>query len=1041
MKRLVIATAVLALAMSLMADTEIVGEYTWTYRINGDTAEVCKRSYDTIAPNFAGIVIVPSMLGGKPVTSIEKWAFAGFQYLTQLEIPISVTNIGANAFSGCVGLSSIAIPHGVTCINSELFYGCTSLIDVFMLGDLTAIGDAAFMGSGLQDIRIPESVTYIGNQAFQNCHSLTNIIVQDGIKFIGNRAFSGCDMLQHVAIPGSVQNVEWDTFYGCSKILDVVIETGVKSIGARAFENCISIQNVAIPSSLSSIESHAFYNCSNLAMVRFDGAPPITDTSAFSNVKSGAMGTYTAEHAAAWEAVIDDKGYWKGLKMQIRNTAYSITYNANGGIGTMDAQTFEEGKEQKLSKNLFKKDGYVFQGWATNSVDRANAGIVDCKDEALITVDSDMTLYAVWDNPPLTLTAESADWIFGSISLRCVDADTSGAVHSYSLSFLADNGEWGAVEGSQGVAPSHWSNVDGIFLRTANLLDGSFLTRLDGIKQVSYRVSDENGRVSEPCATRTRYGLFVGVGHYSAAYQARRKLQSGRVLSDLPGIANDTRRYSNLAHVRGGFSVTNLIETAATVQGVDGAFAEIAGKAKPGDICLFYVATHGDFDGNKAVIRLYDDDYSDVQLKNGVELLSEKDAAVVCILATCCSEALVRQSYPNVAVIAAANYQGSTTSLFDMILMDYGWRDGWAGTGDKLSFSDLASYVSSRYDAIFSGITFTYDGRSETWNVQVENNVLLSNILAGTRSATASLKPLPVMSNVEASQADYGDKIEVSWDGDADADWYFVFCKDAGNVACEGFKPIVGKSGGKLRADFMASDYAYVERSSEDSPVSFAIRAFNGSGVSSTGRFRGWLSQKRQIVFDARGGTLLPWLGVLPVGGKICASLDKGTVLGALPNASKDGVSCLYWYRNDRSKTEVVTEQTKVTGDVVYYAWWESPTQGWLDRHTSITYASNGDIAMAAAMTAANGCRTVGECYALGIDPEDPDDDLKIAEFKMKDGKPEITLNHTKDGSGNSFEDRVKILGKAELTDAEWQEVPPEGSPAHRFFKVGVEMP
>ena len=77
-------------------------------------------------------------------------------------------------------------------------------------------------------------------------------------------------------------------------------------------------------------------------------------------------------------------------------------------------------------------------------------------------------------------------------------------------------------------------------------------------------------------------------------------------------------------------------------------------------------------------------------------------------------------------------------------------------------------------------------------------------------------------------------------------------------------------------------------------------------------------------------------------------------------------------------------------------------------------------------MTAANGCRTVGECYALGIDPEDPDDDLKIAEFTIKDGKPEITLNHTKDGSGKSFEDRVKILGKAELTDAEWQEVPPE---------------
>ena len=120
---------------------------------------------------------------------------------------------------------------------------------------------------------------------------------------------------------------------------------------------------------------------------------------------------------------------------------------------------------------------------------------------------------------------------------------------------------------------------------------------------------------------------------------------------------------------------------------------------------------------------------------------------------------------------------------------------------------------------------------------------------------------------------------------------------------------------------------------------------------------------------------------------------------------------------------------------------WTGMPQDYVNNHEKIREASGGDIATAAAMMAANGFRTVGECYELGIDPEDPNDDLKITEFKMKDGKPEITLNHTKDGSGNSFEDRVKILGKAELSDAEWQEVPPEGNPAHRFFTVDVEMP
>ena len=185
----------------------------------------------------------------------------------------------------------------------------------------------------------------------------------------------------------------------------------------------------------------------------------------------------------------------------------------------------------------------------------------------------------------------------------------------------------------------------------------------------------------------------------------------------------------------------------------------------------------------------------------------------------------------------------------------------------------------------------------------------------------------------------------------------------------------------------------------------------------------------------------MPWLGLLPDDGKIDASLDKGTVLGSLPNANKDGVSCLYWYRKDGSRTEVATEQTEVTEDVVYYAWWESPTQEWFDRHTTITSVANGDIATAVAMPAANGCRTVGECYALGIDPEDPDDDLKISHFEMKDGKPVITLNHTEDGSGNSFTPRVKTLGKANLNDSDWVEVPESGNPSLRFFKVEVEMP
>jgi hypothetical protein len=90
---------------------------------------------------------------------------------------------------------------------------------------------------------------------------------------------------------------------------------------------------------------------------------------------------------------------------------------------------------------------------------------------------------------------------------------------------------------------------------------------------------------------------------------------------------------------------------------------------------------------------------------------------------------------------------------------------------------------------------------------------------------------------------------------------------------------------------------------------------------------------------------------------------------------------------------------------------------------------------------AANGCRTVGECYALGIDPEDPADDFKIVDIKMEDGRAIITLNHTEDGSGNSFEDRIRTLGKKTLIDADWVDITDKDQSEYHFFKVSVEMP
>ena len=46
-----------------------------------------------------------------------------------------------------------------------------------------------------------------------------------------------------------------------------------------------------------------------------------------------------------------------------------MSFDANGGEGTMPDQTFAYGIEQELAANVFTRTGYAFAGWATNASD------------------------------------------------------------------------------------------------------------------------------------------------------------------------------------------------------------------------------------------------------------------------------------------------------------------------------------------------------------------------------------------------------------------------------------------------------------------------------------------------------------------------------------------------------------------------------------------------------------------------------------------------------------------------------------------------
>ena len=81
---------------------------------------------------------------------------------------------------------------------------------------------------------------------------------------------------------------------------------------------------------------------------------------------------------------------------------YTITYNSNGGSGTMSPTTKYYGESVTLRANTFTRTGYRFSGWATSST-----GSVVYANQATYTANASDTLYAVWTRITYTITYNS----------------------------------------------------------------------------------------------------------------------------------------------------------------------------------------------------------------------------------------------------------------------------------------------------------------------------------------------------------------------------------------------------------------------------------------------------------------------------------------------------------------------------------------------------------------------------------------------------------------------------------------------------------
>lgn len=76
---------------------------------------------------------------------------------------------------------------------------------------------------------------------------------------------------------------------------------------------------------------------------------------------------------------------------------YTVTFNANGGRGTMVRENFTYGEEKALSSNAYVRSGYTFAGWNTR-LDGKGKSFLDSESvkDLTPTNGANITLYAIW---------------------------------------------------------------------------------------------------------------------------------------------------------------------------------------------------------------------------------------------------------------------------------------------------------------------------------------------------------------------------------------------------------------------------------------------------------------------------------------------------------------------------------------------------------------------------------------------------------------------------------------------------------------------
>lgn len=260
------------------------------------------------------------------------------------------------------------------------------------------------------------------------------------------------------------------------------------------------------------------------------------------NTKADGSGTAYADKASV-KNLTATNGATVTLYAQWTANKYTVTYNANGGTGTMANQELTYDKAATLNANTFKRTGYRFNGWNTKA-DGTGTSYADKASVKNLTANSGetVTLYAKWYSAAPELEAKDATYYEGqditkTMLLKNVtkasdveDGDMAGKVIITKIEYSAGK----LVDGKpQAAYTKSWTNG----MPDSEKLDTWFQQlpkeKAPVTHKITYQVTDLSGKTTTKTSTITvKYNEFPVI-KAEDRYFTLEEAKSGKITKDV----------------------------------------------------------------------------------------------------------------------------------------------------------------------------------------------------------------------------------------------------------------------------------------------------------------------------------------------------------------------------------------------------------------------------------------------------------------------------------------------------------------------------